>query len=122
MSVSRPFTAAQIRSCSPFAEAGGTESAPFSVLRGFGTGALAEEVTAGPGAAEVAAWPGLCGEIGTADPAFAVPNPFANTIRTADSRFPYGAPAGGRGGVPGGEALTGGCGQEQKATISHSTF
>ena len=71
---------------------------------------------------EVAAGPVLRGEIGTANPAFAVPNPFANSIRTADSRFPYGAPAGGRGGVPGGEALTRGCGQEQKATISHSTF
>ena len=66
--------------------------------------------------------PGLCGEIGTANPAFAVPNPFCELNRTADSRFPYGAPAGGRGGVPGGEALTGGCGQEHKATISHSTF
>lgn len=80
------------------------------------------EVVAGPGAEEVAAGPGLCGEIGTANPAFAVPNVFCELNRTADSRFPYGATAGGRGGVPGGEALTSGCGQEQKATISHSTF
>ena len=62
-------------------------------------GPRAEEVAAGPRVAEVtagfravgvAAWPVLRGEIGTADPAFAVPNPFANSIRTADSRFPYG--------------------------------
>lgn len=54
--------------------------------RGFGPGALAAEVAAGPGAeevtagpwtAEVTAWPGLCGEIGTAHPAFAVPNVFS---------------------------------------------
>ena len=76
----------------------------------------------GPGLRKWLLGPGLCGEIGTADPAVAVPNPFANSIRTADSRFSYGAPAGGRGGVPGGEALTSGCGQEQKAAISHSTF
>ena len=58
MNVSTPSTAAQIRSCSPFAEACGTESAPLSVRRGFGTGALAAEVAAWLGAAEVAAGPG----------------------------------------------------------------
>ena len=112
-----PSTAAQIRSCSPFAEACGIGSAPFSVPRGFGpgAGARAAEVAAGPWAVEVAAGPGavwkwllgsgLCGEIGTANPAFAVPNQFYELNRTADSRFPYGAPAGGRGGVPGGGSI-----------------
>lgn len=66
-----PSTAEQIRFCSPFAGACGTESAPFSVPRGFGPGPGLRkwlldqgcvEVAAGPGLAEVVAGPRGCVE------------------------------------------------------------